>query len=85
MKEASGELSMTAVAAIAIGAIAVIFTTLVLPSLRTNITRNTLCSQAYECTAPSGGGKGNLVTCKYLDEDGTEKTVKCKWEAVNVN
>lgn len=83
MKEASGELSMTAVAAIAIGAIAVIFTTLILPSLRTNITRNAQCAQAYSCVAPTGTDK--FAACKYLDENGDEKDVKCKWEAVNTN
>lgn len=83
MKEASGELSMTAVAAIAIGAIAVIFTTLILPSLRTNITRNAQCAQAYNCTAPTGTDK--FAQCYYLDENSEEKPVKCKWESVKTN
>lgn len=76
MKEASGELSMTAVAVVAIGAIAVVFTTLVWPSMKQNITRNTYCSQAYDCGTPTNG-KAN---CKYLDENDAEKNVVCTVE-----
>ena len=39
MKEASGELSMTAVAVVAIAAIGVVFTTLIWPAIKNNITR----------------------------------------------
>ncbi len=80
MKEASGELSMTAVAVVAIGAIAVLFTTLILPGLKANIKRNTYCSQAYKCE-----GTGNMKNCKYLDENGTEQNVKCRIDDINVN
>lgn len=74
MKEASGELSMTAIAIVAIGAIAVIFTTLILPQIKKTITRNANCSQAYDCTTPDSDGK---ATCKYLDESGAVKTEIC--------
>ena len=80
MKEASGELSMTAVAVVAIGAIAVLFTTLILPGLKANITRNTYCSQAYKCE-----GNGNMKICKYLDENGAEQNVKCRIDDINVD
>lgn len=83
MKEASGELSMTAVAVIAIGAITVIFTTLVLPSLKTNITRNSLCAQAYKCDSTQK--KGNTILCHYLDDEGKQKDVYCKETDVTVN
>ncbi len=75
MKEASGELSMTAVAVVAIGAIAVLFTTLILPGLKANIKRNTYCSQAYDCEIDGDSGFSN---CKYLDEKGKPQDVRCK-------
>lgn len=80
MKEASGELSMTAVAVVAIGAIAVLFTTLILPGLRANIKRNTYCAQAYNCNGTEG-----LVNCTYLDENGKENTVQCQMDDVDVS
>ena len=78
MKEASGELSMTAVAVVAIGAIAVLFTTLILPGLRANIKRNTYCSQAFNCKTE--GAKSGYANCTYLDEKNEEKPVSCKLE-----
>ena len=80
MKEASGELSMTAVAVVAIGAIAVLFTTLILPGLKANIKRNTYCSQAYKCS-----GDGDMKDCKYLDENGEEQNVKCRIDDIDVS
>ena len=74
MKEASGEVSMTAVAVVAIAAIGVVFTTLIWPSIKANITRSTKCTQAYSCDCPGDGG---LCECKYLDEKNVEQTVKC--------
>lgn len=73
MKEASGELSMTAVAVVAIAAIGVVFTTLIWPAIKNNITRSTYCTQAYDCNNCSGG----KCTCKYLDEKNTEQKVTC--------
>lgn len=49
MKDATGELSMTAVAVVAIAAIAVVFTTLIWPRIKINIMRSTYCSQAFNC------------------------------------
>lgn len=77
MKEASGELSMTAIAVVAIAAVGVLFTTLVWPSIKANIKRTTLCSQAYGCTNCEDTSGGKKCTCYYLDEDETEKTVTC--------
>ena len=74
MKEASGELSMTAIAVVAIGGIAVIFTTLVLPSIKKTIERNSQCSQAFNCGDPNSNG---IASCSYLDDDGTVKPVQC--------
>ncbi|MCR4581709.1 MAG: hypothetical protein K5666_04275 [Bacilli bacterium] len=61
MKDATGELSMTAVAVVAIAAIGVVFTTLVWPTIRTNILRSTYCSQAFNCTC----GTSKFCTCYY--------------------
>lgn len=74
MKEASGELSMTAITVVAIAAIGGIFTVLIWPSLKANITRSARCTQAYSCNCPGNGG---LCECKYLDENNNEQTVKC--------
>ena len=73
MKEASGELSMTAVAVVAIAAIGVLFTTLIWPGIKANIERNTKCSQAYNCTDIDE----NTKSCTYVKEDNTTDTVVC--------
>ncbi len=73
MKEATGELSMTAIAVVAIAAIAVVFSTLIWPSLKANIERNTQCAQSYGCS----GDNGKTQNCFYLDEKGDEKPVVC--------
>ena len=82
MKEASGELSMTAVAVVAIAAIGVLFTTLIWPSIKANIQRNTNCAQAISCDDPTAGAK--TQTCYYCVDDSSKaggvdcnKTVQC--------
>lgn len=80
MKDATGELSMTAVAVVAIAAISVVFSTLIWPTIRANIMRSTYCSQAFNCTEPDDSG---MSTCNYCEEaeDGGEpdcsQTVQC--------
>ena len=49
MKDATGELSMTAIAVVALAAIGVVFTQLVWPAIKKNITRSAHCSEAYGC------------------------------------
>lgn len=74
MKDATGELSMTAIAVVAIAAIGVVFTTLIWPSIKANITRSTYCTQTISCT----NCNGTTCTCTYLKEDGkTTDTVQC--------
>ncbi len=77
MKEASGELSMTAIAVVAIAAIGVVFTTLVWPSIKANILRSTHCSQAYECN--NCNASTGMCTCKYCEDEACTKTgtVQC--------
>ena len=72
MKEASGELSMTAVAVVAIGAVAVIFGTLIYPNLKTTLAHNSACAGAYGC---SPGDNNNEQKCKVAAPDGN--TDKC--------
>ena len=75
MKDATGELSMTAVAVVAIAAISVVFSTLIWPTIKANITRSTYCSQAFNCTAPGGG----MEECQYCADDtcDTIETIQC--------
>lgn len=73
MKEATGDLSMTAVAVVAIAAVAVVFTTLIWPSIKVNILNSTKCAQAHYC-APAIDG---VSECQYLDENGDNKKVNC--------
>ncbi len=69
MKDATGELSMTAIAAIG-----VVFTQLVWPTIKKNITRSAHCSEAYGCT-----DNGNsTVKCFYMtDDSGTTTDIIC--------
>jgi hypothetical protein len=72
MKEASSELSMTAIAVVAIAAIGVLFTTVIWPTIKTNITNSARCSNAINCVC-----NGNTCNCQYLDENGTSTAVTC--------
>ncbi len=73
MKDATGELSMTAIAVVAIAAIGVVFTQLVWPAIKSNITRSAHCSEAFNCT-----GSGSILTCSYLaDSTSAISTVQC--------
>lgn len=78
MKDATGELSMTAVAVVAIAAISVVFSTLIWPTIKVNIMRSTYCSQAFNCSDPVDG----MSTCYYCKEaeileDGTVSEQDC--------
>ena len=67
MKEATGDLSMTAVAIVAIAAIAAVFTMLIWPNIRATINRNTLCAQAINCDTC---GPGDAVRdCSYINHE----------------
>lgn len=72
MKDATGELSMTAVAVVAIAAISVVFSTLIWPTIKANITRSTYCSQAFNCT----GDEGEMQTCEYCTNDDCSETAE---------
>ncbi len=76
MKEASGELSMTAVAVVAIAAIGVVFTTLIWPQIKSTIVSQTHCSSAFDC----GQSVNGRAQCKYCTNDDCSQTatVYCK-------
>lgn len=67
MKDATGELSMTAVAVVAIAAIGVVFTTLIWPQVKSTIFRSSYCSQALYCDASEDGG--HTRKCYYCPDD----------------
>ena len=73
MKEASGELSMTAVAVVAIAAIGVVFTTLIWPSMKNNIQSKLHCSAATcpNCTTAT-------CDCYYCEDEACDTTVEVK-------
>lgn len=87
MKEATGELSTTVIAIVAIAAILAIFTAFLLPMLRGQIALTQACNngpnyttkhensdnKAIECTGKAGD---KTWTCKYFDENGSEKGSK---------
>ena len=70
MKEASGELSMTAITVVAIAAIAGVFTTLIYPQIKKNIEIQAKCTSKFNCGTCSGG----MATCTILTDDGTANT-----------
>ncbi|MBQ6841429.1 MAG: hypothetical protein IJO63_04880 [Bacilli bacterium] len=76
MKEATGELSTTVIAVVAIAAVLALFTGLLLPTLRSSITSRMHCSEAYGCTCTNG-----TCACLYdeVDANGTitTKNVNC--------
>jgi len=69
MKEASGELSMTAIAVVAIAAIGVLFTTVIYPNIQDSLEHNQQCSNSYGCHDCDDG----VCEC-YFGEDATEIT-----------
>ena len=73
MKEATGELNITVITVVAIAAIAAFFYAFIWPSIKNNLNRQTLCSAAYNCSAPANG----TMSCKALNKDGDETSVNC--------
>ena len=73
MKEASGELNMTAVTVIAIGAIAAFFYAFVWPNLKSNIDRSQKCSTAI-CNCSAGQ---ETAECTFIDANNATSTVTC--------
>ncbi len=82
MKEATGELSTTVIAVVAIAAVLAIFTAFLLPSLRASLRARTYCSSSVGCTACVDGKR----ECHYNveNDDGTitvsDDTIECDCE-----
>lgn len=74
MKDATGELSMTAVAVVAIAAISVLFSTLIWPTIKQNIMRSTYCSGAFQCDCPDGGDTCECLYCPSNAKDEFQAT-----------
>ena len=73
MKEATGELSTTMIAVVAIAAVLTIFTVVLLPYLRTSLRSRLHCADATcdtNCTAAT-------CNCTYIDESGNSTNVTC--------
>ena len=79
MKEASGELSMTAIAVVAIAAVGVLFTTLIFPSIKGGLQASQRCSSSFNCNC-GDNGDNKMCTCNYYDKDGNvaNGSVECE-------
>ncbi len=66
MKEASGELSMTAITVVAIAAIASVFSIIVLPRIKAALKTQTQCMSKFNCDSCNNG----TASCNVLDDDG---------------
>lgn len=86
MKEATGELNMTVITVVAIAAIAAFFYAFIWPAIKNNLAQNTYCSTANcsGCTTDSSG-KRTCTTCTYIDDKGSEKTIKCTFNDTSTN
>ena len=76
MKDATGELSMTAIAVVAIAAIAGIFTIFILPRIKAQLVGTTQCQGAI-CDCTDGAAQCNCQVYKDNGELDTSKTIKC--------
>lgn len=76
MKEASGELNMTAVTLVAIAAIGALFYAFVWPSVKNNIQIRTRCANAQGCSA-CGSATDGMMECTWIDESGDPVPVSC--------
>lgn len=74
MKDATGELSMTAVAVVAIAAIALVFQQLIWPAIQTSIKRSTYCGSAYGCNCPPSS---KTCACFYTNNTGGSEAIEC--------
>lgn len=74
MKEATGELSTTVIAVVAIAAVLALFTGLLLPTIRSSIQSRLHCTEAHGCDCITTPG---VCACFYTDETGTEQPITC--------
>ena len=73
MKEATGELSTTMIAVVAIAAVLTLFTVVLLPYLKSSIASRMHCTDAYGCINCANG----KCECTYDTDTGGQATVRC--------
>ena len=91
MKEATGELSTTAIAIVAIGLVLAIFTVILLPMIRQQIALNQACNSgpgytikedSYTIVCGEAGGVNNIGKrsweCTYLQDGGRSAKKTCQ-------
>lgn len=64
MKEATGELNMTVITVVAIGAVAAIFYAFIWPSIQMNLIVNSACAETGGLKAPANTVNGYDVKCE---------------------
>ncbi len=86
MKEATGELSTTVIAIVAIAAIAGLFTVFLLPMLRANIILGQACGngagykqdgEKYKVSCDTAASGATSWTCHYIDSKSKDTTKIC--------
>ena len=83
MKEATGELSMTAIVVVILAVVAAI-APIIIRTVGNTIKMRTVCAAAYGCNTGTQCSYNDTkktwtgqATCSYQDDNGDEKTVKC--------
>ena len=69
MKEATGELNMTVITVVAIGAVAAFFYAFIWPSIKTTIQAQSICANGHNYTVGTNG-QTDYVSCGSLDSQG---------------
>lgn len=75
MKEATGELNMTVITVVAIGAVAAFFYGFIWPSIKTTIQAQSICANGQNYKTGTQGTAG-YVSCGALQNNGT---YECKY------
>lgn len=81
MKEATGELNMTVVTVVAIGAVMVFFYLIIWPTIQTGMALNSACNSAgngkFEQTTSGGSISCDKGVCTFTDENNNATTKTC--------
>ena len=81
MKEATGELNMTVITVVAIGAIVAFFYLLIWPSIRTSLALTSACNSAGNGNYNQNTNDGNINcgggSCTFTDKNGTSTQRDC--------
>ena len=81
MKEATGELNMTVITVVAIGAIVAFFYLLIWPSIRTSLALTSACNSAGNGTYKQDTDEGSIScgsgSCQFTDKNGNATTREC--------